>query len=148
MRSARGMPASRAGSGGVGARFRVAAAASRISPAPAAALAGAWAGGCARCMAGRPRKAAGRMAGLRNLLVCAAGFAATPAGEMALSVWAPAGGTARRRTRTAPKARIGRLHGKIFFSANLADGRIFANAHLVRATEVESDARHDIARPA
>jgi hypothetical protein len=90
-------------------------------------------------MTGRLRKAAGRMAGLRNLLVCAAGFAATPAGEMALSLWAPAGGTARRRTKTAPKARIGTPAWQKFFNANLAEGWIFANAHLVHAPEAESD---------
>jgi hypothetical protein len=131
----------------VGAGFRAAAAASRIAPSLAVAMAVAWAGGCARCMAGRLRKAAGRMAGLRNLLVCAAGFAATPAGEMALSSWALAGGTARRRTRTAPKARIGTPARQNFFNANLAEGRIFANAHLVHATEVESDGGPDIAKP-
>jgi hypothetical protein len=84
---------------------------------------------------------------LRNLLVCAAGFDATSAGEMALSVWEPAGGTARRRMKTAPKARIGTPARQKFFNANLAEGWIFANAHLVCAMEVESDARPDIAKP-
>jgi hypothetical protein len=87
------------------------------------------------------------MAGLRNLLVCAAGFAATPAGEMALSLWALAGGAARRRTKTAPGARIGTPARQKFFSANLVEGRIFSNAHLVHAPEVESDGEPDIAKP-
>ena len=50
-------------------------------------------------------------------------------------VWAPAGSAARRRTRTAPTARMVTPARQSFAGPNLAEALIFANAHLVCAVE-------------
>ena len=95
------------GAGGLGAPallYLAAAAASRVAPSLPVAPATGCAEDCARGAGARVRRALGPTAGLWNLPVCAAGFAIAPVCE--ISLWAPTGSTARRRTRTAPTARM------------------------------------------